>query len=121
MNKQSESDRDFETAYKNGTNRWQFVINIVATVSAAGVMWIGAQLIDLSNFKAATNANRFTTGDALKQFSKVNERLARIENTIREIPPEWFVRQVHKIETRVHDLERKMISSKKENGSRVSP
>ncbi len=100
-----ESNKQSETIYRNGTDTRRKLFDLMLILMVPAVGWLFLETVENGNFRAATQANRFTSGDALRELGKMNERLARIELSIKEIPPAWFIRQVQGLESRVEKLE----------------
>lgn len=91
-----------ETLYRNGTYRFQPLVNVLAVIAAPILLWVMLQVVTLSEFRAATEANRFTSKDGTAVWKK----LADIESNMpKEIPPEWFLREVRLLEKRITTIE----------------
>lgn len=50
-------------------------------------------------WKAETSGNRFTSGDALAVWKEIAEIKTQIASMPKEVPPQWFVQRVDRLES----------------------
>ena len=106
-----------EVPFGNGGYRYQTIFNIVSIIIAPIVLWMMLQVVDLTQFKAATEANRFTSEHGAKVWAKMADmefkttaRMADMESNISKgVPPEWFLREVRALEKRLQIIEERHV------------
>lgn len=97
-----------ETIYRNGTDKRRGLLDLLIVLMVPAVGWLFTEAIENGKFRERTDSNRYTSGEALRDLGSINERLARIEIAITEIPPSWFLRQVQNIELQVQDIDKRL-------------
>lgn len=103
---------DHLTDQQPSTLAWRIVDTVIAlllTVALALGAWQARTTISHGQQLAGIEANRFTAGDGLDVWKEISSIRTEIATLPREVPPNWFLQRVDRIETRLDAIDGRLI------------